>query len=102
MLDERIRECERPVLCVCRSSLINMNHVLNASARRIGLQVPQSIGGASAKAKPAMNTAGVVLKERNLPGDGRGSQSIIRRQTYMIRLGCCSSKGRGRNEQIPS
>ena len=51
----------------------DVNHLMDAAARRIGFQVPKAISGTGVEAKAAMYAAGVVLVDGGWAGDrGRG------------------------------
>ena len=51
-------------------ALGDMNHLMDAAARGIGLEIPEAVGGAGVEAKAAVDAAGVVLVRGNLAGDG--------------------------------
>jgi hypothetical protein len=48
---------------------LDLDHLVNAAARRIGFEVPQAISGAGVEAEAAVDAAGVVLVDRNLARD---------------------------------
>jgi hypothetical protein len=50
---------------------LDLDHLVDAAAGRIGLEVPQAIGGAGVEAESAMDAAGVVLVGWVEAGDGR-------------------------------
>ena len=64
----------------------DMNHLMDAAARRIGFEVPQAIGGAGIEAEAAMDTASIVLVDRSLAGDGGREHGLGCSEGRMIRL----------------
>jgi hypothetical protein len=50
---------------------LDLDHLVDAAARRIGFEVPEAIGGAGIEAEPAVNAASVVLVDGVEARDGR-------------------------------
>jgi len=50
-------------------AFVHQNHLANAAARRIGLEMPQFVGGAMVQAQAAVNAAGVILVNGNEAGN---------------------------------
>jgi hypothetical protein len=48
----------------------DMNHLVDAAAGRVGLEIPEAVGRAGVEAEAAVNAAGVVFVDRDLAGDG--------------------------------
>ena len=51
-------------------ALRDVNHLVDAAAGGVGLQVPEAVGGAGVEAEAAVDTAGVVFVCWVLAGDG--------------------------------
>jgi hypothetical protein len=49
----------------------DVNHLMDAAARRIGFEVPETIGGTGVEAEAAVYAACVVLVDGGWAGDGR-------------------------------
>ncbi len=64
---------------------LDLNHLVDPPARRIGLKVPETVGGASVEAQAAAHAAGVVLVDGiETRNEGR-SHGWVRRDVIMIR-----------------
>jgi hypothetical protein len=50
---------------------LDVDHLVNAAAGRIGLEIPEAVGRTGVEAEATVDTTGVVLIEGNLAGDGR-------------------------------
>jgi len=49
----------------------DLDHLMDAAARRIGLEVPQAVGGAGVETEAAVNATGIVFVNESLAGDSR-------------------------------
>ncbi len=64
---------------------LDLDHLVNAAARRIGFEVPEAIGGAGVKAEAAVDAAGIVLVNGSLARDSGRWHGQVWRQGTMIR-----------------
>ncbi len=64
---------------------LDLDHLVDAPARRVGLEVPQPIGGTGVEAEAAMDAAGIVLVNGNLARDSGRWHGQVWRQGTMIR-----------------
>jgi len=56
---------------------LDLDHLVDAAAGRIGLEVPEAIGGTGVKAEAAMDAAGVVLVDGIEAGDGWWRHDLV-------------------------
>ena len=56
---------------------LDLDHLVDTAARRIGFEVPEAVGGAGIEAQAAVDAAGIVLVDGNEAGDGRRGHSWI-------------------------
>jgi hypothetical protein len=63
----------------------DMNHLMDAAARRIGFEVPEAVGGTGVEAEAAVYAACVVLVDGVGAGDGRRGHCWVRCEGTMIR-----------------
>jgi len=61
MIDEHIADG--------KLAFVHQNHLAYAAARRIGLEMPEFVGGAMIQAQAAVNAAGVILVSGNEAGN---------------------------------
>ena len=64
---------------------LDMNHLLDAAARRIGFEIPEAVGGAGVEAETAVYAARIVFVDGNEAGYGRGGHRWVRCEGTMIR-----------------
>jgi hypothetical protein len=70
VIDEAIGDAGFPGRLAADFSLKNVEHLLDAASRRIRLEIPQPIGGASIEAQATVDAASVVLVDRRRTRDG--------------------------------
>lgn len=71
VIDKGIGDGDVSVDFVVELALRDANHLVDAAARGIGLEIPKAVGGARVQAQAAMDAAGIVLVGRIEAGDGR-------------------------------
>ena len=52
-------------------SLLDVDHLVDAAAGRIGFEIPEAVGRTGVEAQAAVDAAGVVFVDRSWAGDGR-------------------------------
>ena len=77
VIDEGVRDWRGSLPSAGKTALRNVDHLADAPARRIGFEVPKSIGGAGVQAKTAVNAAGVIFVDRRDPRDGSGWHDAV-------------------------
>ena len=50
---------------------LDLDHLVDAAARRVGFKTPQAVGGAGIEAEAAVDATGVILVDGSRAGDGR-------------------------------
>jgi hypothetical protein len=59
-------------------ALVDVNHVLDASTRGVGFEIPEPVGGASAQTQPAVHATRVILECWSLAWNGSRSHCCQR------------------------
>ena len=71
---------------------LHLDHLVDTAARRIGLQVPEPVGGTGIEAKTAVDAAGVVLVDGSGAGDGQRGHGLVEDDD---KASAAASEGRG-------
>ena len=63
----------------------DMDHLVDAAAGRVSLQIPKAIGGAGVQTDPAVDAAGEVFVRGILAGDWGSSSHFRRLARFLVR-----------------
>jgi len=77
----------------------DVNHLADASARGVGLEIPEAVSGASVEAESAMGAASKIFVNGGGAGDGGGSHAVVggRRRFYGSWEGVAREEWEGAN-----
>ena len=86
VIDEAGADGHRPLSGIGEGGLLHADHLADAPARRIGLEVPEPVGGTRIEAQAAVDAAGVVLVSGDEAGNGSGGGGCHFRAAGMAAL----------------